>query len=442
MYSLIKERILYFKNNRFVKSVATLQSTAVIGNFTQALISVFIARLLQPEKFGVYALALGLASLVFISTGVQETCLMILGKTYVKNDEAGTKNALTLFVRFTLIFIGITLVITALLPIISKFFYHNYKIGLYAAVIIIASSVSSTVFSISTMLLQVVGKIKRMATLILVDQLLRFLLSLGLIALGFGLAGAVLGHLIGALIIFIASVFIWNRIRKQYPIFPSLSELFASKLTTQHKHYFNFSLWATLDKNIASLYSILPVLLLGIYVTTSEVTFFKLAFAYIMLVLSLLNPVSVLLNFEFSRMRIEDPGRVRDNFLKVSGYSLLVSAILILGSVIIAPLVFKILYGPNFLVSVKYVYGLFVFGALFGIGVGLGSMWRAINRVKTSISVNLIVLSLGIPLGLWLIKLWGIWGAVVMVTAWYTVSHFTSFMILSRILKQNVDIGD
>jgi len=419
-----------------VKSVATLQFTAVIGNFAQALISVFVARLFQPELFGMYALAFGLAALIFISTGVQETSLMILGETYTKQDKEGTKNALILFVRFTMIFIGITLAVAVFLPLISKFFYHSYSIGWYAAIIIVASCISSTVFSMSTMLLQVVGKIKHMATFILLDQLLRFSLSLALIALGFGLVGAMLGHLIGALIIFVVSILIWSKIRKQYPIFPPLAKLFISKHTAQFRHYFNFSLWATLDKNIAGLYGILPVLLLGIFVTTAEVAFFKLAFAYSMLSLSFLTPVSVLLNFEFSRMRIEDPSRVRANFLRVSWYSLLVSAILTVGAVIVAPLVFKIFYGPNFLVSVRYVYGLFVFGALFGIGVGLGSMWRAIDRVRLSIMVNVVTLGVGIPFGLWLIKTYGLWGGVIMVTLWYTISHFVSFVILSRILSK------
>jgi len=85
--------------------------------------------------------------------------------------------------------------------------------------------------------------------------------------------------------------------------------------------------------------------------------------------------------------------------------------------------------------SVKYVSGLFVYGALFGIGVGLGPMWRAIGQVKISIIINLIILGLGIPLGLWLIKSYGLWGAVIMVTLWFSVSHLVSFFYLLRKLK-------
>ncbi len=104
-------------------------------------------------------------------------------------------------------------------------------------------------------------------------------------------------------------------------------------------------------------------------------------------------------------------------------------------AIIIAPLAFKILYGPSFLPSVNYIFGLFVYGSLFGIGVGLGPMWRALNKVKVSIVINLIVLGVGIPLGLLLIKSYGLWGAVIMTTAWFTISHFVSFIYLARELK-------
>ena len=86
--------------------------------------------------------------------------------------------------------------------------------------------------------------------------------------------------------------------------------------------------------------------------------------------------------------------------------------------------------------GVNYVFGLFVYGALYGIGVGLGPMWRAINKVKVSITINLIILGAGIPLGLFLIRSFGVWGAVIMTTMLFTVSHFVSFIYLARELKR------
>jgi O-antigen/teichoic acid export membrane protein len=106
------------------------------------------------------------------------------------------------------------------------------------------------------------------------------------------------------------------------------------------------------------------------------------------------------------------------------------------GAVVISPFAFRILYGESYIPSVNYVFGLFAYGALFGLGVGLGPMWRAMNRVKVSILINMIVLGVGVPLGLFLIKNFGLWGAVITVTLWFTVSHFVSFIyILRKVFK-------
>ena len=191
-----------------------------------------------------------------------------------------------------------------------------------------------------------------------------------------------------------------------------------------------------IDRNIGNLYMTLPVVLTGIYVSTGEVAFFKLAFGYLNLALSLLGPVSVLLNMEFPKIQVEEPQKLRSNFIRISLLGLMTSLVLTLGAIVVSPLAFRILYGESFVPSVSYVFGLVIYGALFGIGVGLGPMWRAINRVKVSIMINLIILGAGVPLGLLMIRQWGLWGAVVMTTIWFSISHLISFIYLLRHLNE------
>jgi len=86
--------------------------------------------------------------------------------------------------------------------------------------------------------------------------------------------------------------------------------------------------------------------------------------------------------------------------------------------------------------SVPYVRAFLIYGALFGIGVGLGPMWRAIQKVKVSILINTIVLIAGIPLSIFLMKHFGGWGAVFSVTLLVTISHLISFFYLAIHLKK------
>jgi O-antigen/teichoic acid export membrane protein len=426
----LTKKLSFLLQHRFVKSVAFLQVASTLGTFTQALIGIFIARILQPELYGVYAVAFGLAALVFISTGVQETITIVLSEAYVKKDREATHRALVFFLRFTVLFSLITLAITLLLPWISTIIYHDSRVGLYAAIVIVASVISSFAFSMSSMVLQVIGDIKKMGVLILADQALRFMLSLALVAAGFGILGAALGHLIGAIIIFVASALVWRKTNKTHAIFPSLRDLVTGMKNPQRSGHLSFSIWATIDKNIAMLYGILPVLLVGIYLSRSEVSYFKLAFGFVTLALSFLGPISTLLNSEFSRMKLGDPQQMRKNFIRVTLFAVGISTVLTVVAIIAAPFVFHILYGASYLQSIQYIPGLLVYGALFGIGVALGPMWRVINKVKTSILINGIVLGIGIPMGLYWVKHFGVWGAIVMVTAWFTISHVVSFFYL------------
>lgn len=433
----LKNKIAYFGRHHFIRRTITLQAGSFGGSVIQAAVGVFIARLLQPELFGVYALALGMASMttLIIGMGIQEAVSSLLGRAYAQKDREEIQHVLGFMLKITFLAALMVLVISAFLPSIASKLYGNSLIGLYAAIVTVGVIFSSLFFTVAYSSFQVVGQIKSLAVLIISDQSLRSGLSLFLVLIGWGVMGAVSGHLFGALVIFGLSAWWYGKISKTEPLFPCLWCLLAAAKQVNLKKYFGFTFWVAVDRNMGNVYMALPVILTGIYVSASEVAFFKLAFGYMNLVLSLLGPISVLLNVEFPKIQIEDKERLFYHFKRVSFYSLGLSTLLAAGAVVVSPLAFKILYGQSFLPSIQYAAGLFLYGALMGIGVGLGPMWRATNKVKVSILINSLILAVGIPLGLWLIKNYSLWGAVIMVTVWFTVSHLVSFIYLTRKLK-------
>lgn len=431
---MIYRKFEYLTNHWFVKNLAILQ----VGNFgttlLQGVCSIIIARLLQPQLFGIYAIAFSLAGLLVlvVSFGVQDAVTTIVSGTYARDDHAGTRGAFMFLAKMSFV-IGLLSVVAALIaPSLASKIYHNPQIGWYAGILVIASFISNTFLNFSALAYQVVGKIKQMTALTFTDQALRNILALSLVASGLGIAGAMSGHLIGAVIMFFISVIAWERLRKTYHMFPSVREFFRSSPGEHIRKHVSFSAWIALDKNIATLYNLLPVLMVALYVSTTEVTYFKISLAYVNLVLGLMGPISTLLNVELPRMREGDPGALRKNFIKVSLFSFLCSVALTAGALIVSPIALRILYGSSFVPGVKYILGLGIYGAFLGIGIGLGPMWRALNKVKVSILINTITLGVGIPGGLYLINHFGVWGAVVMVSLWFTISHLVSFLYILR----------
>jgi O-antigen/teichoic acid export membrane protein len=434
----IREHITYLRQHWFVKNLAILQAGNFGSTIIQSLASIVIARLLQPQLFGLYAIAFSLAGLLvlIVSLGVQDAVTTIVGGTYARQDDQATKEAFGFLAKATFIIGLLSIGAVLIAPSLAAKLYHNHNIGWYAGILIIASFISNTFLSFSTLAYQVVGKIKEMTILTFSDQMVRNILALALTALGFGIAGAMTGHLLGAIIMLFVSVFVWKSIQKEHIVFPSIRELFKSIRRAHIKKHLSFSAWIALDKNLSALYNILPILMVALFVSTTEVTYFKISLAYVNLVIGFMGPISVLLNIELPRMREESPATLRKNFIRVSLYSLLCSMVLTIAALIISPLALRVLYGVNFTPGVKYILGLGIYGGFLGIGVGLGSMWRAIHKVKVSIIINAITLGIGIPTGLYLIKNFGVWGAVIMVTAWFTISHLVSFFYILRHVRQ------
>ncbi|KKU21831.1 MAG: Membrane protein [Candidatus Nomurabacteria bacterium GW2011_GWA1_46_11] len=438
MVGYIRGKINYFRTHWFVRQAAVLQFGTTFANLLQAFIAIFIARLLEPERYGIYVIAMSLASLlsILLASGFQEAAVSLLARGFAQNDRKEIGEVLSFYGKLIFYCVLITVVALIVSPLISSYLYQNATIGLYASLVVAAALISSTLFSISIASLQVTGEIPMMAFLNIADQGVRWGLSLLLVYLGYGVWGAMAGHFIGAMIIFSVSFFVWRVFLKRHAIFPSLSQIIASLPKAPMRKYFSFSFWIAVDRNVAMLYFILPVLIAGVFIGASEVGYFKLAFGYLNIAMTVLVPISLLLNVLFPKMKVGQDRNLRSNFIKVTLYSTALSTVVTAIIILIAPVVFQILYGPNYLPSVPYVRAFLIYGALFGIGVGLGPMWRAIQKVKVSILINTIVLIAGIPLSIFLMKHFGGWGAVFSVTLLVTISHLISFFYLAIHLKK------
>lgn len=435
----IIERTRYFIAHRFVRDTAVLQVGTVLGTFVQAVAGVVVARLLKPDLFGQFSVAFSVASIVtiFLGAGVQDAVAPQVARAWATGDRPSLWQAVGFWAKFTAANIIATVAVVLFLPAITAHLYHSRSVGGYAAVVIIASLVSTTVFTLCQLMLQVAGRIRALSAITFADVVVRYTAVVGLILAGLGVWGAVAGHLVGSLVLATVSIVAYSRLARAYPQLPGLRALFGLARHTAWRPLIRPTLWVMVDRNLGMLYGALPVAMVGLYAAGAEVAYFKLAFGYLMLAMTAVGPVSTLLNVHFPTVQVTDRSRLRGTFVRVTVYSTLMTAGITLVVLAVSPWVFRLLYGPVYLPSIPYVYGFAVFGALFGLGVGLGPMWRAVNRVHVSIIINLFTLGLGIPLGIWLITQWHLWGAVAMVTLWYTASHLLSFIYLLKVLENS-----
>lgn len=437
LLSKIRGKVNYFIAHRFVKDFAILQVGNVLGNITQAVVGIILVRVLQPELYGIYALSFSLAGLIsiFLGIGAQDAVTTILGSAYAKKDGEQIKEALAFLMKVTIWTGAVAFLGAIAAPLIANAMYGDFRIGIYAGIVVLASVVSTTLYSFITIILQIVGRMKARTVVGLADQLLRTLLALAFALMGAGVLGIAIGHFTGAIIVFLISAFLWRSVKREFPIMPSIRSTFGHMRHVSIRRYLRFSFWIAVDRNLSNLYNILPIFLTGVYVIPGEITYFKLAFGYLNLALSFLGPIGTLLNVEFPKMNIMGRERLAKNFVRISLYSFAMSTGISALVILISPVVFKILYGDQFLGSIPYVYGLFIYGSIMGLGIGLGSILRALNKVSFSVKLHIITLATGIPLGLLAIKMWGLWGSVALVTSWYFLIHTIAFFYVLKLLK-------
>jgi len=375
----------------FVQDVGILEIGKFFSIFLSIISSVVLARLLHVELYGVYGLIFAFVGLVrlFMSWGENFASLTLLPKAYIKKDKQEVKNILTYFVKVTLLAICIIGILGVFLsPFLTELLYDNSKVGYLARIVLLAGFLT-IIYSLLIIALQVTRKIKQLTILETFNKFVYTLLPIIFILLGFSLTGIVWGHFISALIFLILAIFIYSSLIKKDELLPSLSQIFLNFKRIKIKKYFNFGFLIAIDKNLSSLISFLPIILLGIFTSIQDISYFKIAFAYMSIPIMVLNPISRLLTVQLPKSKSYNLQVLKKHFYKTAFYSGLISISLAILFIFLAPFLIKLFYGLEYIPSIQLVYYISILTAFSGFGVGLGPFYRVINKMKIPIIINI-----------------------------------------------------
>jgi O-antigen/teichoic acid export membrane protein len=422
----------------FVRDVATLQIGTLISVSLTVIASIVFARILQPEGYGIYALIFALAGLIglFMNVGATQACLTLLSRAYAKKDKLEIKNILTYFIKINLLVIGIVGVIGIIFaPLISDLLYHNSRIGQLARWVLLGN-VLAICFLFLTISLQSIRRIKYLAILEVLNKFFYKLLPIIFVLLGFGLLGLVFGYFLSAILFLIFSIFIYSYWAQRNEYLPSWPEIFLNFSKIKLKKYFHFGFLIAIDKNLARIYTLLPILFLGMFAPSQDVGFFNIAFGYVTVPTLLLGAISRLLSVQLPKSQVYGSKQLKSHFFKTTLYSGLISIILMIPLIILAPYLINLFYGSAYQSSIPLVYYLALYPIFIGFGVGLGPVFRTINRVDVAIKIHLLTIVLGLPLVFYLIKTYLLMGVVYVAIFWALAPIILNLIFLIRYFKK------
>lgn len=432
----ILDRVKKWRHISFVKDTAVMQMGSGFSTFINILASVAFARILLPEKYGVYSLVFALAGLfaLFMNLGADRATLILFADAFEKKDKKEVLNIFIYFLKISLIVsLGIGGLAIIISPIVSTYMYGDPYVGELVRLVILAN-ILGVFYEIISIILQVMRKIKGYVFFDNIKNLLRILFGFALI-FSLGVFGVLVGYLLSVIVSMILSIFAYSYLQRKYEILPSFKEIINNWKGVYIRNYFKFGFLIAVNQNIGQLYSVLPVLFLSLFYPTETVGYFNIAMKYVSLPLVFLSPVSQLLAVRLPQLKASSSPLFARNFYKVSLISGVIAFFLIIPAIIIAPFVIKFFYGSLYIESIKIVYWLIPFTVLSGFSVGIGPLFRTLNRMKEIITINFLIIVLGSFPALYLIKVYGLIGIAIVTVVWFTTSYLFAFIYIKKFLK-------
>ncbi|MBU1176983.1 MAG: oligosaccharide flippase family protein [Patescibacteria group bacterium] len=428
----------YFTKISFVQDVSVLGIGNSFSIFLGAISSIILARLLHPELYGIYGLVFAFVGLVgiFMNWGGNSASLTLLAEAYAQKNKEEIKNILTYFIQITILaicIIGILSVIFA--PFLTELFYHNSQIGHWARIILLASFITF-IYNLLIIVLQITRKIKQLTILEIFNKLVYILLSIIFVLLGFGLNGIIWGYFISVFIFLILSFFLYLYFSKKDNLLPSLDQIFFNFRKIRFKKYFNFGFSIAIGKNLNSLISFLPIIFLGAFASVQEVGYFKIALGYITIPSMLLGPVSRLLAVQLPKSKSYNLKILKEHFYKTTLYSGLISILLVVPFIILAPYLIKLFYGAEYLPGIELVYYLAILTVFSGFSIGIGPFFRTFDKMKIIIITNICYVVLMVLLMSISVRIYNSLIAIILsMIICATIFLLLHFFIIMRVLK-------
>lgn len=399
-------------------------------------LSVIVARNLDPKEFGIYSLILWILtfSLFGVNLGFPNTMQKYTSE-YLGRKDKNSLYALNSYIlkRQLLLGVVITFVLCLSAPLFSKFFSISEKYFIVAALGILPLALVYT-FS---MALAGQQKFNSLALAGLIFSPLSLFLSVLILKKGWGIVG-LLG--VKNLLALLTLIFLYWILKSRTPFG------FSSKITPELKGKFSSY---TRDLTLLILLNMIvwersEVFFLGRLVSPESVGFYTLAFMLSTSLFSLFpgSFTTSLLPVISEKYGSSSEESIRKIHYTATRYVLYLSFFLATLGVLFASSLISLFFGENYLPSVN-IFRLILITSCFGTVAGVaGTTLTATEHQRKLVKLSVSIAILNLLLDIFLIPLWGVYGAVLA----NGISQFTislgAFFVLKQALGFNFPFTD
>ncbi len=372
------------------------------GNLLTAVLafvfSIVIARLLQPQDFGVFTFVLTVAGffVAFTDLGTSNIVLRYVSHYLSAKEEGKAKAVLLAVLKYRVVLIlAVFLLLAGLHPTIAGLFGKpELAFFVFAAGVVLALNSAMDFVQITLLGLK---DFRALFAVKVVEKLTRLGLALGLVLLGFRTVGAVSGVVLAyGVSIALAGLL----------IFRHRTMLTARRQAVDRTQIIAFGAWSLVHSVVIMIYSLTDSILLAALRPVEDVGFFGIASSWVMLI-TYLVPISSLALFPYFAEKEADSrlfgSSVRYTILIAVPLAFLVSAFSF-------PLI-TIFYGSAYTVAAQVVQ-VFSFVAIpIALNGLLGSFFIGSGKPHIPAKIITVAFAAAVVLNLLFIPLFGVVGA-------------------------------
>jgi|APSaa5957512576_1039674.scaffolds.fasta_scaffold00188_11 O-antigen/teichoic acid export membrane protein len=328
--------------------------TSLVGKVGGLIFTIILARILMPELFGLYSLALS-TIFIFISLtdlGISSAIVVFVSKYISQNKDQKAKAYLTYLFKLRILLLGILIIFLALS---SKFLAQNYyQKPIFLA--LLAGTLYLIFFSLITFIqsiLHSLNKFKEIFYKEIFSQIIRFVLAplFILFILKKSLSQEINLFWIVAIIAltyFFALIFLWILTKNKIKFLKTKNQLISKKEKIK-LILFILPLSATIFTE--AFFGNIDIIMLGRFISAELIGYYKASFILIFSIAPLLSFSTVLFPI-FSRLKGK---RLEKGFKKTINIILPLSVMLSFLIFIFTPLIVKIIFGKEYLGMIPFL---------------------------------------------------------------------------------------
>jgi teichuronic acid exporter len=375
---------------------------------------------------GQYALITAMAAILGLLdlSASGKVALVEVSKALGADNINEIRDALAYFLRINLEINGLLVVCFFLVAMpLAQIVYKNADIGLWARWLVLLE-----LTEVPYALLRVAYQSQRnMGTLVRIETLrvlINSLASIGVLLAGWGIPGLILSQVLISCGYAVYSIYQYSRLARTDPRFPTWTVLFGRLGSGGIRSRFWFGFRISVDKNLSTLLTQLPILMLGA-LNPAELGYFSTAVKVATIPQPLISGIARNLDSFLPFRAGRGQSSVREAFVQTTLYTGLVWSVMTIGLAVVSPIVLLLAAGLNYLPAIPLLFPVLLQSVAVGIDVGAGSALQTLNKLEYSISLNILMLLVFVPIGYLLILNFGGYGA-----AWFFGARYLVHAIL------------